>query len=236
MRYDSHMPPADPTPPAEDRPLRRDAQRNRDLILEAAPAVFAEQGPDAPMEAIARAAGVGVATLYRRFPTRAALLSAILEQKATQLASWARDATEEPDAWQAFSGFIERAMSAPLADQVLRQLVLREAGPDEFARRLLGTLLPEVARLIERTQRAGALRADFSPGDVPPLVFAIAEVRRETDNVAPNAWRRILGFILDGLRPAAATPLPTAPLREDQLRALLSHVAENARRGSREQR
>ena len=188
--------------PAE-RPLRADARRNRARILEVAREVFAEAGLDAQMEDLARRAGVGVGTVYRHFPTKEALVGALVDDYFARLATEAQAAQAVEDPWEAFEGFMwraadllgaNRALSQITADGQMREGAIR-AGVDEH----LGVL-------IGRAQRAGAMRPDVTPGDVPMIMCALGRVQML--GVADDAWRRHLTIMLDGLRAGGAGTLP----------------------------
>ena len=213
----------------EARSLRRDALANRDRILAAAPEVFADLGADAPMEAVARRAGVGVGTLYRRFPTRESLVEALFEQAIGELISRAGQAADEADSAAAFTGFLEAMMRTPMANIVVRELMVGSGSleaRDARGARLLGELLPAVGRLVARAQEDGVIRKDFSPADVPPLLLALAAIASEARPIAPELWRRFMQLFLDGLRPEAATPLAHPPLTPEQLRSRLALLTQ----------
>jgi AcrR family transcriptional regulator len=207
-----------------ERPLRRDARENRARILVAASEVFAERGPDGALEEVARRAGVGVGTLYRRFPTREALVGALFDDTASQLIAWADEGGGADDAFAYLAHYLERAMTTPLASAVIRDMILARPLSRERQARLLGELVPALARLVASAQEQRTLRADVVAQDIPPLVFALAAIASETRAIAPDLWRRYLGIMLDGLRPTGASPLPQPPLTRDQLRQRFSRA------------
>ena len=195
--------PASPT--VSERPLRADARRNRDRILAAARVAFAESGLDAQMEDLARRAGVGVGTVYRHFPTKEALVGALVDDYFAGLAGQAQEALAVEDPWEAFSGYMwraaellgeNRALSQVTADGQMREAA-RRAGLDET-----------VGELIARAQRAGVLRADVGIEDVPMIMCSIGRVQMLGAGPGADGWRRHLAIMLDGLRAAAASPLP----------------------------
>jgi AcrR family transcriptional regulator len=199
------------------RPLRRDAQANRDRIVAAARAAFAEHGIDASVEEIARRAGVGMGTLYRRFPTKGDLVDAVFEETLAELGAVAREALAAADAWDGFRTFLERAFVLHVENRGLKDVVLTRAPSRAKAEAARTRLRPLIARLAARAQAEGALRSDFSPADVPVLFWSVAAVIEATGAIAPDFWRRQLGFLLDGLRAEAATPALHAPLTRGQL-------------------
>ena len=199
------------------RPLRRDAQRNRDLILAAARASFAAEGLDVPVEDIARRAGVGMGTLYRRFPSKEDLVDAVLVDAYTQYAEAAEEALAAEDAWDGFCTFLERALALHAENRGLKDVVAtRERGRDR-ANAMRARVRPALRRLIDRAQEQGALRADFTLEDIPLLFWTGGRVVEATSAVAPELWRRYLGLMLDGLRAESASPLPQPPLTRAQL-------------------
>lgn len=200
--------------------LRRDAQANRERILEAARAVFAEEGVDASVEAIARRAGVGMGTLYRRFPTKHDLVEAVIAESLDAFVEAAENGLAQQDPWTGFAGFVERVLELHAENRALRELLAgTEHGKarDEVRRRVR----PLTRRLIERAQADGSLRADFVPEDMPLVFMTGGRVLEASRGVAPDLWRRYLGILLDGLRAEGATTLPRGPLTRAQLNRLL---------------
>jgi AcrR family transcriptional regulator len=206
--------PAPATPP---RPLRRDAQRNRDLILAAARDAFAAEGLGVPVEDIARRAGVGMGTLYRRFASKEDLIDAVLVDAFERYAESAEKALAADDAWDGFCGFLERALSLHAENRGLKDLTATREHGRARSTAMRVRVRPTLARLIERAQEQGALRADFTLEDIPLLLWSGGRVIEATSTVAPELWRRNLGLMLDGLRADAATPLPQPPLTRAQL-------------------
>jgi AcrR family transcriptional regulator len=199
------------------RALRRDAQANRDRLVAAARAAFAEHGIDAPVEDIARRAGVGIGTLYRRFPAKEDLVDAVFEETLAEFETVARDALAAPDAWTGFCAFLEGAFALHTANRGVKDVVLTRSPGRARAEAARARMRPLIRRIVERAQAEGTLRADFRPEDVPVIFWTAARVIESTEAVAPGYWRRQLGFVLDGLRAEAATPLPHGPLTRTQL-------------------
>lgn len=204
-------------PATSSRPLRRDAQRNRDLILAAARSAFAAEGLGVPVEEIARRAGVGMGTLYRRFASKEDLIDAVLADAFEQYAEAAESALAAEDAWDGFCVFLEGALSLHAENRGLKDLIAtREHGRARTAA-MRARVRPALTRLIERAQEQGTLRADFTLEDIPLVLWSGGRVIEATSTVAPELWRRSLGLMLDGLRADAATPLPQPPLTRAQL-------------------
>ncbi len=197
-----------------------DAARNRGRIVEAAQAAFAERGLDVPLEDVAGRAGVGIATLYRRFPTRENLIAACFERRVAEYANAAAEALEAADAWAGFCAYVERVCAMQAADRGLKD-VLTRTFPDARAMEAHRTRSYELSvRMIERAQEAGALRPDFVPEDLVLLLMANAGVVQGAGEAAPDAWRRFAALMLDAFRADRAHPLPTPPTPRQVMRAM----------------
>ena len=176
--------------------LRADAERNRERVLVAAREVFAEHGLDASTNEIARRAGVGVATLFRRFPNRDDLVAAAFAEKMHAYSDAIDTALADPDPWRGFCGYVERicemqAEDRGFADVLTLTFPTAKAFEDERNRSAAG-----LTELIARAQAAGRLRADFAHQDVPLILMANAGVVAATRDAAPEAWRRFVGYLL----------------------------------------
>jgi AcrR family transcriptional regulator len=203
---------------APPRRLRRDAQRNRDAIVAAARQVFCDHGLEAPLEQIARQAGVGIATLYRRFPSRAALLDAVLTDNLQAHIDAAEQALTAGDPWEGFASYLEASCRLQAADRGLND-VMSMRFPRATAVEAAKTRLYElVGQVVDRAQRSGQLRADLTLEDLAFLNWANARILPAVRAAgAPDAWRRHLGLLLDGLRAERAHPLPVPPLAPRQV-------------------
>ncbi|GGV22813.1 TetR family transcriptional regulator [Actinomadura cremea] len=209
---------------AKSRPLRADAARNRDKLLAAASAVFAERGLDAPLEEIARRAGVSIGTLYNHFPSREAFLDAIYPERFAELDGIAADALVDPDPWHGFVSFVEglfalQAESRGLNDALASRFPVASDLDDECR---IGHTMNAI---VERAKASGALRADFEPQDLATMVWAMSQVIRESMDVAPQAWRRCLAFFLDGLRAGAAHDVRVPALTPAELDEIVRRSA-----------
>ena len=166
---------------------------------------------------IAAHAGVGLGTVYRHFPTRGDLVDAVLADAFEEYLALAERAVAEPDAWAAFTAFVEEVLELQARNRALKDVVETRAHGRERAQAMRKRARPLVAKLVARAQEQGALRADFAPQDLSLLFWSTDRVIELAGDVAPQVWRRHLGFLLDGLRAEAAHPLPAPPLREPQL-------------------
>ena len=175
----------------EQRALRRDAQANRDRIVAAAREAFAAGGVDVSMDEVARLAGVGVGTIYRRFPAKDDLVDAVLDDGIERMVAIAEQALALDDAWGGFCFYLERVLDLHVANRGLRHVFIAR-GVDRVRKRMG----PLVVRLVDRAKEEGTLRADFKPEDLR-LVFRSAGAVIELD---PGSRHRFLQLLLDGLR------------------------------------
>ena len=213
--------PADQTP-ADHPALRADAERNRCRIVEAARQVFAEQGLDAPMNEVARRARVGIATLYRRFPTREDLITSVFAEKMIAYAGAIEEALADPDAWHGFCVYIERVCAMQAEDHGFTEvltLTFPTATAFEAKRNEAYRGFAELDR--PRQGATAGLRPDFSPEDLVLLLMANAGVVAATAGTAPNAWRRLVAYMTQAFAADHTGPLPPAPTATSLLQAML---------------
>ncbi len=191
----------------EDRPLRADAARNVERILRAARGVYAELGPEAPVDAVARRAGVGERTLYRRFPTKADLVRAALDQSiAEDLIPVIEEARDADDPLRGLSQLIEAAISLGAREHHLLNAAHRA-----------GSLTPDISNsldealndLVRRGQRIGRVRADLVADDIPRLIAMLYSVLSTMESNS-DGWRRYVALILDAISISERKPLPPA--------------------------
>jgi AcrR family transcriptional regulator len=197
--------------PASNRPLRADAQRNHDRIIEAAHAALAEQGLHVSMEEIARRANVGPATLYRRFPSKQQLLRAIFDVRIAELEPAIATAVAAADPWEGLLAGM-RAVRDIQARNMAFVEVLAEAGAlGELKSELRERVFRPLCELFARAQAGGALRADLDPIELPILMRMVATTISHDDACASSlSWHRYLALLADALRtpqPAALPPL-----------------------------
>jgi len=208
---------------ASDRPLRKDAERNRQRILQAAREVFAEHGLSASLDAIAAHAGVGVGTVYRRFPDKAELIDALFEEGVDSVVAVAREGLAIEDPWDGLVHFLIRVQELQAADRGLRELMLASQGERRCSSSARERIAPVAGQLLARAQAAGVVRADVAISDLPLTQFAIGALRDHTRDEAPELWRRLMTLVLDGLRPSrdTTTPFPEPPLPPEALDRVL---------------
>jgi AcrR family transcriptional regulator len=203
---------------------RRDAQRNRALLIEAALAVFAERGVDVHVEAIVDRAGLGIGTLYRHFPNREALVDAIFEARTGEIVDAIESALAHENASEALDEFFERLIVLHREDPVFGEMLMRyPPRADRFIES--GQQMERLTEeLIDRARRQGILREDFTIADLTVLFWSLSPILEATIDVAPEAWRRHLSFVLDGLRPDAATDAPEPSLTAEELQAAMQRL------------
>ena len=202
-----------------ERPLRKDAERNRRRILDAARVLFAQRGLGVSLDEIARQADVGVGTVYRRFPDKDQLIDALFAERVGEILALAKASLEISDPWAALVHFLEHVIELQVEDRGLKQLLLGTAkvhAQVECGRRQIH---PVVEALLSRAQRSGAVREDLTVPDLILLQHAISEVAEHTRKISPEVWRRTMLIVLDGLRPdrRRPSPMPVPPLDDDQV-------------------
>ncbi|MEV7086510.1 TetR/AcrR family transcriptional regulator [Streptomyces sp. NPDC093085] len=204
------------------RPLRADARRNRDQILAAARRVFGALGPDVPMEEIARQAGVGVGTLYRRFPDRTSLILAVAQESFTQVLAGARAAVaEEASAWNTLVRLLHTSGELRLGIQltILSPLAARAIEQDPETTRFQRDLLAILDEVVRAAQTEGTLRPDVGTGDVAALLsLLLRPMHAVPDTTARQVSERATALLLDCLRAPSRSPLPGTPLTVEQLK------------------
>jgi AcrR family transcriptional regulator len=186
-------------PIAGPRAQRADARRNREKVLEAGRERFARAGLDAQMDEIARAAGVGVGTVYRHFPTKQDLLRALADDRFEGLAEAARDALEVEDAWQGFVGFMTYSARVMSEDRALSEAMDQLPGLCRTSAARVD-MLALTGEVVARAQASGELRADLLPEDVPALVCGLGRAVRSEVERPTMSWERFLEIMLAGLR------------------------------------
>lgn len=191
----------------EDRPLRADAARNVERILRAARDVYGELGPDAPVEAVARRAGVGERTLYRRFPTKADLVAAALDQSIAEDLTPAIDrARRADDPLRGLTQLVEAAIALGAREHNLLTAA-RRAG--SLSSDISASLNEALGELTRKGQRAGRVRSDLVPDDLPRLIAMLFGVLSTMD-AGSDGWRRYVALMIDAIAVNERLPLPPA--------------------------
>jgi AcrR family transcriptional regulator len=219
--------------PTTEKPLRRDAERNRQRILDAAAELFAERGLGVTLNDVAHHAGVGVGTVYRRFPDKDQLIDGIFEQRVEQIVEAVHAALQNPDPWRGITDFLEGALELQARDRAIKELVLGGSGGLERVSRIRARMFPLVNELVKRAQAAGELRPDVEPQDFPILQMMISEVIDVGRDVEPDLWRRFLTLVLDGMRTRRSGPteLAAPPVSLDRLPEVMAAFGPPRRRG-----
>jgi AcrR family transcriptional regulator len=195
------------------RPLRADAERNRQAIICAAGSVFAERGTAVTLERIAEVAGVGVGTIYRRFASIDDLVSVVLEEKMRRYADRTEEAAERAIAapWEAFRDWVLFILEQQAADLAFSDVLLGSGSGTELFRTEMRRAFRASVRLVERARKAGAIRADFDHSDLYLLQQANAGLVRGAHSSAPDAWRRFGAYMLQAFRDdSGELPPPSA--------------------------
>ena len=177
---------------------------------------------------IARRAGVGVGTLYRRYPTRADLIAAAFETKMTAYADAARQALADPDPWHGFCDYVERICAMQAGDRGFTTVLTMTFPTAKRFEADRDRAFADFITLVERAKAAGKLRADFVAEDLPMFLMANAGVLTATADAAPDTWRRLVGYLLQACAAPAAQPLPDPPTPRQMYRAMLRPHATNA--------
>jgi AcrR family transcriptional regulator len=185
------------------RPLRADARRNRQKVVAAAAAAFAETGLDAQVEDIARRAGVGVGTLYRHFPTKDALVAALAEEHFERLADTVEAAIEDAgsgDGWETFTTTIWRIADTVAADVAWCEIVGGHPTAVQAASRGQHRLAAATSALLARAQQSGRMRDDVTFADISTIMCGFGHIAAAQRAGAALDWKRYLDIALDGLR------------------------------------
>jgi len=209
---------------------RKDAERNRRRLVDAAREVFRDRGVGATLHDVAHHAGLGVGTAYRHFANKDELIDALFGDMVETVDGYLRDAEEQPDAWLGLTRALEKTCEIQAFDRGLREVMLGTGRGSERQRQMRDRVAPRVDRLVARAQAQGKLRADIIPADFPILQLMVGAV---TDHIGqPGLWRRYLTIVVDGLRagPGEPSPLPVEPVSDDAMQqAIVDSSARSVR-------
>ncbi|MDQ0578757.1 TetR/AcrR family transcriptional regulator [Streptomyces rishiriensis] len=216
--------------------LRIDAERNRDRILAAARRLYAREGLGVSMSAVAREAGVGKATLSRRFATREDLINAVFADRMDAYAAAVTTALDDPDPWHGFTGYIHAICAMQAADRGFADVLTMTFPAAKALEERRAEAYNGVLELIDRARGTGHLREDFTDRDLPILLMANAGVVNAAGDAAPDAWQRLVAHMLRSYATPGAPipPLPDAPAPTALYRAMVrltrpgaDHLGEN---------
>jgi AcrR family transcriptional regulator len=201
----------------QSRPLRKDAVRNRELLVAAGRDVFARRGLEASLDEIARQAGVGVATAYRHFGNKFELAEAIMQKAIDEVVAAAERAADADDSWAGLVGFLEEVLELQTKDRGLREVMMGVKNPHKSAE-VYERISPLITAIFVRAQHDGAVRSEASVSDLGCIITMLNEVSDLAGDTAPTLWRRYLGIFLAGLRPDGP-PLDGPALTDEQFRS-----------------
>ncbi len=209
-----------PDEDSSSRPTRKDALRNRQLLIQSAREVFAVRGLEASMDDVAHHAGLGVGTAYRHFANKHELASAIFENAVDEIVELAEQALAMPDPWDGLVTFLEATLDAQTLNRALREILARDLrGRPRSAQRADHRAVRAAGRAREGRRRAP--RPDAEPSDISLIVVMLCTLADASSEQSPYLWRRYLPMLLAGLRDGAA-PMPVPALTPEQLREALT--------------
>ncbi|SOD89744.1 TetR/AcrR family transcriptional regulator [Streptomyces sp. Ag109_G2-15] len=203
------------------QPLRSDAERNRGRIIAAARTVFGRDGLNASMASVARETGVGIATLFRHFPTKEDLVAAVFSDRMDAYADAVAVALDDPDPWHGFTAYIETVCAMQAADYGFADVLTMTFPTAKALEKRRDEAYEAMVRLINRAKAAGRLREDFDPSDLVLIHMANAGVVNATGDAAPDAWRRVVALLIQSFEAPARGPLPPSPEHDALYKAML---------------
>jgi AcrR family transcriptional regulator len=190
-----------------ERVLRADARRNREAVIAAAKKLFAEEGLDAQMPDVAKAAKVGVGTVYRHFPTKDHLIAALADDRFERLAETAREGVAAEDPWEGLCDFIRFSAQIQADDRGLCEVM--GSRPEVMAEAAYAVGLDELCKqLVKRAQRSGKLRKDLEWQDIPMIACGLGRITPAEQGPAVGQWPRFVEIVIDGLRAPGSAKLP----------------------------
>lgn len=214
-------------PPARARSLRRDAERNRQRILDAAREVFAAHGLDAGLNEVARHAGLGVGTVYRRFPEKQTLVEAVLEDEVASLVVLIEDFFHTASAWDGLTGLLHVVAERHVAHRGLGDAILGSDHHRRYSAAFRTRVGPRMVDLLKRAQREGSLRSGVSVGDVMMILLMVGELGSAADAVCSGIHRRYLDLFLESLRADHARGVLEPGISEVAAQAIMRRLAES---------
>ncbi|WP_244876242.1 TetR/AcrR family transcriptional regulator [Winogradskya consettensis] len=209
------------------RPLRRDAERNRLRVLEAAREVFAERGLAATLDDVAHHAGVGVGTVYRRFPTKEALVHEVLKSRFDEMVEIAEQSQHAATGWDGLTTLLRRSAEIHAADRGLRDVALSAGFGTHDPAKKGERIIPYVQQLVDRAQSEGTLRRDITIQDLLVGLLMVSEVAHHSRTIRPDAYSRYLQLFIDSLRPCPHTGDLGNPLTREDVDTLAAQWLPN---------
>jgi len=207
---------------AQGRPLRKDAQRTRALVLDTARTLFAEHGIDVSFDEIARAAGVGVGTVYRRFPDRESLIDALFADKIEKLLALVEQAEQVSDPWGAVVAFVQSGAEQMRKDRALAEVVMCASNAQAVIEHRRDEITDAVTRLLRRAQDSGAVRCGVEATDLAFFSHVVSVVGVHS---GPEAAQRYVTMVLDAIRARPdSADLPGHALSVEDLQEILQRV------------
>lgn len=198
--------------------LRKDAERNRRRIIEAARELCATRGLEATLNEVAHHAGLGVGTVYRRFPSKEALFAAIFEDSINELVALADTALTAPDSWDGLEWFVIQLCQVTATNRGVREIAFSRAKCGETVDCARDRLAPRVSELVDRAIRDGYVRPELSSTDMPIFGLLAGAVTEFAGEIDADLWRRYTGILLAGIRcHRGQQRLPVDALNPDQL-------------------
>ena len=189
------------------RALRADARRNREAVIAAAKKLFADEGLDAQMPDVAKAARVGVGTVYRHFPTKEDLIAALAAERFERLAEKARDAIAAEDPWEGLCDFIRFSAQIQADDRGLCEVM--GSRPEVMEASAYAVGLDELAaEMVKRAKGSGKLRKDLEWRDIPMIACGLGRITPAEMGPAAGRWPRLVEIVIDGLRAPGSSKLP----------------------------
>jgi AcrR family transcriptional regulator len=205
--------------------LRRDAALNRERIVEAARAAFAERGIDASLEHIAKNAGIAIGTLYRHFPRRVDLLLAAFEDKFRTFMDAADSSLASDDPWAGLSSYLETLCGMQAGDRGFNDFVSMRFPASKETEAMHDQVCDAMERILTRAQDAGLARPDLTIGDLIAVTWANSRILEATNDIAPRAWRRQLLLMLESFRYRDENTLDEPPLTNQQLYEAMARLS-----------
>lgn len=199
---------------ADPRGMRKDAARNRERLLAAARELFAERGLNVTLNEIARHAGVGVGTAYRRFANKEEVIDALFDKGLEDIAAAATDALRDPDAWSGLTGFLERSLHMQFGDRGLNEIMNNTALGDVRVGEARDRIAPLIHELVQRAKAQGVVRSDLDQSDLIFVQLGLSAIMESSRGIEPELYRRYLAIFLDGIRAdrSRLTKLPVGAL------------------------